>query len=500
MSANGFNILLLNHPQIRSLETRHIVVNTPLASSLISGYITAMLHANGLNAELIEADDTMLSMEETINLILSKEALLLGVNLVYSFENTDKILDALRIIKHERPVLHLTIYGFYPTFMYNELIKEYKFIDSIIVGEAEITFLHLAQRLVEGKGLKGIKGLVYRRDREDVIISSPSSLIYDLDSIPFPVRQLETVQNNNMFYILGSRGCYNQCNFCYINNFYNKKSYWRGRSPKNIINEIKILSKYTDRFYFADASFFGQGEMGKCRAIELADSIVNELPFISFGFECRPNDIEKESLRQLVSAGLKWVFLGVESGCQSSLDFFKKDITVDIIKKAINLIREFDIKLSIGFIIFHPYSTIKDIIEDFNFLLEMGLLDSVSTTAHLLYHHLVCYRGTDIYKHFPSSSYAYEYNYPFFDPKVERLYNTMHEICNNVLTACNYNDLNDERQVVYKEINDILINGFASMIFLIEKDSHYDIIYRNELRLREQIKELIKEIDFNSVL
>ena len=50
---------------------------------------------------------------------------------------------------------------------------------------------------------------------------------------------------------------------------------------------------------------------------------------IKFGIECRVNDIEDKAIGILVRAGLKDVFLGVESGSQRSLNKFRKFTKVE---------------------------------------------------------------------------------------------------------------------------------------------------------------------------
>ena len=100
------------------------------------------------------------------------------------------------------------------------------------------------------------------------------ALIEPLDSLPFPVRSdlfLQTVGGN----ILASRGCYGQCSFCYINNFYGNGCQWRGRSPDNVAQEIaELYSRLSAHsIYFVDANFFGRGSEGRKRALEIVERI-----------------------------------------------------------------------------------------------------------------------------------------------------------------------------------------------------------------------------------
>ena len=92
----------------------------------------------------------------------------------------------------------------------------------------------------------------------------------DLDALPFPLRT-EALLRLSEVNILGSRGCYGRCTFCYINTFFNCASRaaaagrWRKRSPENIIEEMDaIISRTGSRtFYFADPNFFGPARQDK---------------------------------------------------------------------------------------------------------------------------------------------------------------------------------------------------------------------------------------------
>ena len=115
---------------------------------------------------------------------------------------------------------------------------------------------------------------------------------------------------------------------------------------------------------------------------------------IKFGIECRANDIEDKTIGLLVEAGLKDVFLGVESGSQRSLNKFRKFTTVEDNKKAINILRRYGIEPNYGFIMFEPDSTLADVRENYEFLKEMKMLNSPSVTAHLLHHKQTVFKGT----------------------------------------------------------------------------------------------------------
>ncbi len=453
-------VILLEHPRPKDPERFQDVVNAPLSACLTTGYIASVLHANKIQVEIVDANLYGWSVEKTIAELHKKPFDLLGVHTVYLWDNTKSVFDMLLILRDRGVKAHINLYGFYPTFAYERLLLEYPFIDSVTIGEPELTFLELAQKMTAG--LKNPQyntdGIAYKLNNTRVIKNKPRQLIKDIDKMPFPLRYIPLTPNplpkgrgkgeggkdDIHTYILGSRGCYGNCTFCYINPFYGgppQADLWRGRSPENILEEICQLHERhkINYFYFADANFFGPDKYGKERARRLAELIIRNGLKIGFGIECRANDVEEKTLSALVHAGLKQVFLGIESGSQTSLNRFKKGVSVEVNKRAIQTIRKFGIEPSLGFIMFEPYSTLTKIRANLDFLKEMNLLSTPSVTAHLLHHKETLFQGTPDYTQIfngqgnPAPT-GYETTYAFKDERVAKLFNLATHICQKALT------------------------------------------------------------------
>ncbi|MFV1977641.1 MAG: radical SAM protein, partial [Candidatus Scalindua sp.] len=425
----------------------------------------------------------------------NKSFKLLGVHLVYLWEYTGNIFEALLSLKNKIPDIHINLYGHFPTFAFRDLLTENPFVDSITIGEPVGTLLGLADTIVNNKGnsvLNTIDGLAFNsincKIDEDVfkpniILNKPRKPVSSLDNLPFPYRNdFELKKKKGIStYILASRGCYGKCTFCYLDNFYGDESSWRGRSPENIFNEISdIYEKHGERyFYFSDANFFGPGRKGKERACELATLLVDNSINIKFGIECRVNDVDDKTICMLVKAGLVDVFLGVESGSQRSLTKFRKYTTVEDNKSAIYTLRKYGIEPNYGFIMFEPDSALADVRENFEFLKEMKMLNIPSITAHLLHHKQTIFQGTFDYKmksngSQPGSEIMYECDYEFKEKSVEALSEEINTFCiqslkdifrnrdlkNRDFDSCVY----DESDLFSKQMNDKLIEHFETTL------------------------------------
>ncbi len=441
-------IALIEHPRPDNPKRAEDVVNAPLSACLMTGYMAALLEKNDLKTDIIDANLKRLSINDTFEMLMGASYKVIGIRLVYLWEKTEEIFALLERLCNAGITAHISLYGHYSTFAYKSILKRFPFIDSVVVGEPEYTFLELSSRIVGTDGnveLSGIDGLVSRDIPNSLV---PRDQISDLDALPFPDRRDMVIANQKgiVTYILASRGCYNNCGFCYLNPFYGDNATWRGRSAKNVFDEIKQLynDHGCDNFYFADASFFGNAVSGKARARDLANLIIDDGLNISIGLESRANDIEKDVISLLIKAGLRNLFLGVESGDQTTLDGFKKKTTVEINKNAISIVRDCGIEPNVGFIMFGKDTEINGIRKNFTFLKEMGLMKDPYTTAHLLCHKQSIFLGTPDYSgdngHFkPCDPDGYEKQFDYTDKRMSSLVDITSSLCNNVFSiVANY--------------------------------------------------------------
>jgi len=130
----------------------------------------------------------------------------------------------------------------------NELLK-IRYVDIVALREGESTSQDLFNYSIGKIHLDEIMGIVFKRG-DDIIYTKPRP-IEDIDAIPIPAWHLIEVEkyittNDNWFgkehlrmlNIVPARGCPYNCIFCDKSVFGNK---WRGRNPKNIVDEIVII-------------------------------------------------------------------------------------------------------------------------------------------------------------------------------------------------------------------------------------------------------------------
>jgi|GEM_PF-2472634 len=256
-------------------------------------------------------------------------------------------------------------------------LNECSGIDCIIVGEGEVTLAELLNCLLYCLDWHIVDGLVYReKDSGKIITTAPRALIQDIDTIPFPARdilesRISITGNKSVAYLLSSRGCYQNCSFCSVATYYNMQcgNRFRFRSISNIVAEIKEIHNLygVTKFSFIDDNFILPGSKGVKRCNEFY-ILIKALPFdITFEINTRIDTVERKSIELLKGVGLKNICIGIESFLESDLKIYNKNITLFQIEHTLLKLFEAGYSTEVGseyrirtyMIVFNPYTTLE---------------------------------------------------------------------------------------------------------------------------------------------
>ena len=219
----------------------------------------------------------------------------------------------------ERKNIPVIFGGIHPSSVPQRVIKQ-SFVDYICGGEGEGAWLELVDALDKGADTKNIANIWAKSNSE--IISNPlRPLIEDLDSIPFPDRDLfyNTYKGfvNDIYWILCGRGCMYSCSFCYNSHFKTlykgKGNYLRRRSVTNVIEELKwAKEKYKiKKIFFLDDIFTSDADWLR----EFCRNYKQEK--IKLPFYCAIYPVFSDKTGEMVSlledAGCTAVGMGVQS-------------------------------------------------------------------------------------------------------------------------------------------------------------------------------------------
>lgn len=295
---------------------------------------------------------------------------------------------ALRIARRLKDYCDLMVAGGpLPTTYPEQFLTDF---DLVVIGEGEKTVLEILHGLGT-KSLSSIKGIAYKkRDgekascQEGMIINPPREFIKDLDSLPFPARELYDHEAYKRYFqrhhgytitsMITSRGCPFDCEFCSRPVF---GSIYRGRSPKNIVEEMETIISYGyDRVWLADDIF----PINKKVAFGVCDEIIRRGLKLEWECLCRADFIGREMAMAMKRAGCFKVFFGLESGNDEVLKIIKKRITVDQARRAVEAVKSVGIKAGAFFILGYPGEDNNTMLDTINFASSLPL-DYLSFTV-----------------------------------------------------------------------------------------------------------------------
>ncbi len=235
----------------------------------------------------------------------------------------------------------------------------------VVRGEPEYILLELVKALKnKKKNFLKIKGLTWYNSK--LINNKSRDYIKNLDNLPFPDRTLikrpfsyfnPKFKKQPSTTMLTSRGCSFRCYFCIPNSLsfareiewkrhYGKKPPVSMRSPKNIIEEFKLLKEQGYKSVFiVDDEFI----WGKERTIKILKGIRNLGMEISILARCDMLT-DEELVKELAKSNVKYVDLGVESFSQEILDDVKKDLDVRTIRKSIRNLKKYRIEPEVNIV------------------------------------------------------------------------------------------------------------------------------------------------------
>jgi len=238
--------------------------------------------------------------------------------------------------------------GPHPTF-FPDFINEPE-VDMICIGEGDIAFLELADKIQKKQDITNIKNLWVRKDGK-IYKNEIRPLIEDLDSLPFIDRELyykryPFLRDLSVKKFMLGRGCPYNCTFCFNKSmkelYKDKGRYVRKRSPENIIKEMKyVKEKYSLKSVrISDDTFTTNHEWLK-NLLELYKREI-KLPFTAL---CRVNELDEPIIKELADAGCKVMFFGIESGDEGIRNnILNKNISDEQIITAASLLRKYNIK------------------------------------------------------------------------------------------------------------------------------------------------------------
>ena len=299
---------------------------------------------------------------------------------------TPQIYSAFEVAQMAKKAGCTTILGGYHPTLAPDFVASHPAVDYTVRGEGEHTFKELIDFIENNKNdksvLKNIRGISYKESNSNVIHNADRPLECNLDNFPLPRRDL---LNEKKYLYLGarlaplesSRGCPHSCKFCCITKMWKDPSQnivYRSKSVKRIMEEIYDVNWSNDFVFFCEDNFTIQIKRTK-KILEtmIQSGIPNKM---YFSCQSRIDTLYRnQSLMDLMQqAGMRQVFLGIESVHQQSLDAMnKKNTTPEMTQKVIGMLQDRGISTFGGVILGFPGENKTMVRETINFAKSLKL-------------------------------------------------------------------------------------------------------------------------------
>lgn len=247
-------------------------------------------------------------------------------------------------------------------------------VDCIVLGPGEVIFRDLVARLAAGEPLRDLPG-TWGKDGDRVYRNpmAPLSDFSRLPGIPYDVldfsRYIYTHRRHRMLDYLSSRGCPNECTYCYNSSFHRGR--WSARPAKVVLADLdRLKAAYdVDAVYFLDDNFF----IRKSRA----EAIIRGMPGLGLKYEIQGVDIQTiaamsdAELDMLEETGLLKITIGVESMGRRIRGLIKKWGSPDAVRAQLRRLANRRFLVMTSFIIGFPFETWEEMQQTVGFALEL---------------------------------------------------------------------------------------------------------------------------------
>jgi anaerobic magnesium-protoporphyrin IX monomethyl ester cyclase len=259
-----------------------------------------------------------------------------------------------------------------------------------IIGEGEISFFELLERLRDGNALEGCPGLVYRARTGEIVANPRSPYLTDLDSLPLPAWDLVrgfphcfhpsifSYRKSPVATLVTSRGCPFSCSFCDRST---SGKLGRYHTTESVLRHCQhLLDLGVRHVIFYDDLF----TVKKKRVVQLCEA------FLACGFDftwscnSHPNLLDPDTLRLMRRAGCWQIAYGIESGSQRILDVVKREVRLPRMRETLRMTRAAGIRTKGYLMIGHPTETLHTLEETAEFLkvVELDLCQVTKFTPY----------------------------------------------------------------------------------------------------------------------
>ena len=341
------------------------------------GYVASYLMSKGHDVVLLDMTKSDIHLLDKLK---DTKPDIIGISITTPQLNISDTI--VKRVKELIPSVPIVAGGIHPSYFKDRFLDKFS-ADYVIYGEGEETMRELCDFIdKKSEDLTRINGLIFKDKNRKTVINPPRELIKDLNTIPFPARELVNfdtylrppgiirgIWTNRCANITTSRGCPGSCTYCGVNYLYGNS--YRRRSVDNVLEEIDLLvSKYDiDGLYFMDDTFL----MGNKWIEEFSEKFTARKYNLKWSCYGRVDTVNENIIKAVKKAGCIQIEYGIESCSERVLKCVKKRTSFKQIANAVKITKENHIRALGSFIFGFPEDSEEDLAETIKLSSGIGL-------------------------------------------------------------------------------------------------------------------------------
>lgn len=276
----------------------------------------------------------------------------------------------------------------YPNVIFNTGEGETNINSLLKVANNSLNIDHFKQLIIENN-IPNI--CFYNKQLKNVYCSKRMVCALDIQLYPEHNKLDDVINSNGLVRMETSRGCpWNKCSFCIMPWRFCGET-WRPFPNKKIEGEINyLIQRGAKRVLFTDEDFIGNYEH-----ISKLCCIINKCTLgcnqsITFGGSTsiltllKLGDKLDFCLQKMYDVGISYLFIGIESGCDSQLLRYNKGVSAHSNEEMIKKLQQYKFEIDYGFIMFDADTTMRELEENLDFINRTGLRNTISRFAKKL--------------------------------------------------------------------------------------------------------------------
>jgi magnesium-protoporphyrin IX monomethyl ester (oxidative) cyclase len=278
-------------------------------------------------------------------------------------------------IKKKFPNTILVYGGIHASKEYDNILKENRYIDYILTGEADYTFTVFCDLFEKKENLKDCPSLAYFDEEEKKTKKNYEPPGLDMNELPLPAWHLMDMElywkigmphnpfmkSKEFMTIMTERGCPEKCYFCSSANFFGNSGRFRPLNPEKAYDMVKYaVEKYgVKEIQIEDDTF----TLNSKRVVEFCKKIKKFNLRITLPNSIRadaPKNLERrlDMFKHMADAGFEKLGISAEHGDQEFLDkTIGKRLDLNEIVRSIDLAHKAGIMVHTNFMMGFPFET-----------------------------------------------------------------------------------------------------------------------------------------------